>query len=178
MPGELPTEGCQGNSVLSPGVPCATYNVCVLGIDERIWRITQELRKNVSARVTAMSENDKKRIDSYYEMLIAYTELAAENMQDFHYQIEFALTDILAIQGPVENEAINSALQYLWGADVNLRQSQSARLNDGLLPQDKEDFLNAVKKSQSMVNNAFDNFNPLDMPQSNPRRAVVAPTEV
>lgn len=176
MAGELPTEGCEGNVIVAPGIPCATNNLCVLGIDERVWRITQEMTKNVSARVTAMSADDKARIDQYYDALSDYTSLAGDTIMDFHYLAEFTLTDLMGIQLPVENEAINAALQYLLGADMNLRMSQSARLNDGLLAQDKNDFLNAVDKSKAMVDSAYSNYNPVDMPQSNPRRAVVNPT--
>jgi len=177
MAEELKTTGCEGNTIEAPGVPCETHNLCVLGIDERVWRITQEMTKNVSARVTAMSSDDKDRIDSYYDALLTYCDLAGDSMMDFAYLARFSLTDLMGIQLPVENEAINAALQYLLGADMNLRASQSGRLNDGLLAQDKNDFVNAVLKSKAMVDSAYANFNPIDMPQSNPRRDVVTPTK-
>ncbi len=176
MAGELPTEGCEGHQIVAPGVPCATNNLCVLGIDERIWRITQELTKNVSARVTAFSADDKERIDSYYASLLSFADNAGSDFLDLHYLAEFTLTDIVGAQVPVENEAINAAVQYLLGADINLRISQSSRINDGILPTDLDDFKTAVEKSKRMVDNAYDNFNPMDMPQSNPRRQVVNPT--
>ncbi len=176
MAGELPTEGCSGNTIVAPGVPCATNNLCVLGIDERIWRITQELTKNVSARVTAFSVDDKTRIDSYYQALLSYAQDAGSDFLDLHYLAEFTLTDLVAIQVPVENEAINAAVQYLLGADINLRISQSSRINDGMLPTDLQDFVQAVNKSKRLIDAAFDNFNPIDMPQSNPRRDLVNPT--
>ncbi len=176
MADPLKTEGCSGVVVEAPGIPCETHNLCVLGIDERIWRITQELTKNVSARVTAMSDDDKARVDSYYAALLDYTDLAGDSMMDFAYLARFTLTDLMGIQLPVENEAINAALQYLLGADMNLRASQSGRLNDGLLAQDKNDLVNAINKSKAMIDNAFTGHNPMDMPQSNPRRDVVTPT--
>lgn len=172
----LKTEGCVGNTIEAPGVPCETHNLCVLGVDERIWRITQELVKNVSARVTAMSPMDKERIDSYYVALQSYIELAANDMQDFHYLARFTLTDLLGIQQPVENESINAALQYLLAADMNLRTSPSGRLNDGLLEPDRLDLVNAVNKSKAMVDKAYTDHNPTDMPQSNPRRDIINPT--
>jgi len=177
--GELPTEGCEGTAVVAPGVPCATHNLVVKELDARIWRITQELTKNVSARVTAMSAADKARIDSYYAALLAYAATAGNSMLDFHWLIDMELTDILGIQMPVENEAINAALRYLMGADLNLRISQSARINDGLLEQDYQDFVDAVLKSKAVLDEAFlSEFNPLDMPQSNPRQEVVNPTQL
>jgi hypothetical protein len=53
--------------------------------------------------------------------------------------------------------------------------SQSARLNDGLLPTDKQDLVDAVNKSQGLID-SFMARNPLDMPQSNPREPVAMPT--
>jgi len=176
MADPLKTEGCSGVSIDAPGIPCETHNLCVLGIDERIWRITQEMTKNVSGRVTAMSAMDNDRIDSYYAALLDYIERAGENMQDFHYLARFTLTDLMGIQMPVENEAINAALQYLMAADMNLRASQSGRLNDGLLSPEKDDLVNAVNKSKSMIDAAYSDHNPMDMPQSNPRRDIVTPT--
>ena len=176
MADPLRTEGCSGNIVEAPGIPCETHNLAVLGIDERIWRITQEMTKNVSARVTAMSGDDKERIDSYYAALLNYIDNAGDSILDFHYLGRWTLTDLMGIQLPVENEAINAALQYLLGADMNLRASQSGRLNDGLLAQDKKDLVDAINKSKLMVDEAFANFNPIDAPQSNPRRDVVSPT--
>ena len=176
MADPLKTEGCTGNAVEAPGIPCETHNLCVLGIDERIWRITQEMTKNVSGRVTAMSPMDKERIDSYYVALLAYINTAGDDMQDFHYLARFSLTDLMAIQMPVENEAINAALQYLLAADMNLRASQSGRLNDGLLETEKQDLINAINKSKTLIDDAYQNNNPMDMPQSNPRRDIVTPT--
>jgi len=178
MADPLKTEGCTESSIEAPGVPCETHNLCVWGIDERIWRMTQEMTKGVSARVSGLSPDDKERMDSYYEELVAYINLAADSFMDFHYLARFPLTNLVGIQIPVENEAINSALHYLLAADMNLRASPSGRINDGLLAPDKKDLIDAVAKSKSFVEQAYNDFNPLDQPQSNPRREVVTPSRV
>ncbi len=174
---DLPTEGCE-SQIIAPDVPCATHNVCVLGIDNRIYRIVQELIKNQSSRVTAMSQDDKTRIDQFYDELLEYINVTGDSLSDFHYLIQLALTDLLEIVINTENETVNSALHYLVGADINLRVCQSTRLNDGLLAQDKNDLVNAINKSKSVIDGMFQAFNPIDMPQSNPRVPVVQPTKV
>ena len=172
---DLPSEGCT-NAVVAPEVPCATHNLCILGIDNRIYRIMQEMSRNVSSRATGILEDDKERFDSYYAELLSFIELAGTGMQDFHYLVQFKLTDVMEVVINTENEAVNSAMHYLIGADITARISQSTRINDGLIASDKKDITDAVVKSKSMIDSMFDNFNPMDMPQSNPRQPVTMPT--
>ena len=49
-------------------------------------------------------------------------------------------------------------------------------LNDSLLAPDKKDLVDAIVKSKSLVDTAYANSNPLDQPQSNPRRDVATPS--
>ena len=172
----LPTDpaDCQG-AIVAPGMPCATFNVCIMGIDARIFRMTQEMTKNVSSRVTGFSADDKARIDAAYAELVEFADLAGGSIMDFHGLVQWPLSDISSVQAPVENETVNAALSYLWGADYNLRISQSARLNDGILETDLNDLQVAITKSKALVDAFYGSFNPMDMPQSNPRQAVVSP---
>jgi len=176
MADPLKTEGCSETEIEAPGIPCETHNICVWGVDERIWRMTQEMVKNVSARVYGLSADDKERMDSYYAELLAFVELCSASIMDFHYLARFPLTNLVGIQIPVENEAINSALHYLLAADMNLRASPSGRLNDGILAPDKKDLVDAINKSKAFIDQAYDDFNPMDQPQSNPRRDVATPS--
>ena len=75
----LPTDpaDCQG-AIVAPGMPCATFNVCIMGIDARIFRMTQEMTKNVSSRVTGFSADDKARIDAAYAELVEFADLAGD----------------------------------------------------------------------------------------------------
>ena len=107
--------------------------------------------------------------------LLRVIDEVAGTIMDFHGLIFWPLADIQAIQVPVENETVNAALSYLLNADYNLRISQSARLNDGLLSSDKTDLVDAVNKSKLMIDQFFTASNPLDQPQSNPRQPVVTP---
>ena len=178
MAGELPTEGCEGNAIVAPGVPCATHNLCVLGVDQRIYRMTIEMTQSVSGRVSGMSADDKQRIDSYYAELIDYANNAGATLMDFHYLADMALTDLISIQLPTDNDGINTACQYLLGADINLRVSASSRLNDGILATDLKDFTDAVNKSKDLLDHIYNNYNPMDYPQSNPSQPVATPTRV
>ena len=172
---DLPTENCE-KDILAPEVPCATHNMCVANLDQRIYRIAQELTRQQSARVTGMTDADKARFDQYYDELIQFANSAGGNPQDFHWLIQLPLAEMIDVIPPVENETINAAVTYLLGADLNLRVSQSTRLNDGLLPQDLEDFVNAINKSKQMLDEGFaSSFNPMDMPQSSPSAPIRTP---
>ena len=175
----LPTDPaeCEG-AIVAPGMPCATFNVGIMGIDSRIFRMTQEMTKNISSRVTGFSEDDKQRIDSYYEELVTFVGLVGNSISDFHGLIQWPLSDIREVQTPVENETVNAALSYLWGADYNLRISQSARLNDGILETDQKDLLDAIAKSKALIDAFYTSYNPMDLPQSAPRANVVQPAQV
>ena len=172
---DLPTENCT-NRIVAPDVPCATHNICVWNVDSRISRIIQELTRNVSSRVVGFTADDKARIDAYYTELLDFIDTSTASILDLHYLVEFKLADIQLIATQVENEAVNSALAYLLGADINLRISQSTRMNDSLLDSDKADLVDAVTKSKGVIDSFYTNHNPMDMPQSNPTEGVVNPT--
>lgn len=172
---DLPTEGCQ-SAILAPDVPCATHNICVQAIDMMIYRTVQELTKSVSGRVTGLTQKDMDRIDTYYNRIIEYVDLVSQDMVDYKYLIQLKLTDIQVYAIQVENEAVNAAVQYLLASDIQIRICQSTRLNDGLLEPDKEDLLEGINKSKSVIDLYFGSNNPLDMPQSTPSKEVVLPT--
>ncbi len=172
---DLPTEGCE-TKVVAPEVPCATHNLCVWNVDSRISRITQELTRNVSSRIVGFTQDDKDRIDSYYDELLRFINTSTANILDLHYLAEFKLVDFQLIAVTVENETVNSALAYLLGADINLRVSESTRMNDSLRDSDKTDLVDAINKSRAIIETFFQNDNPMDMPQSNPSAPVVDPT--
>ena len=172
---DLPTEGCE-TRVLAPEVPCATHNVAVLNIYNQIYRIAQELTRNQTSRVTAFSADDKERMDAYWAKLAELINICGDTIMDYHWLVEWKLAPMISTLPPVENDVINSVLAYLLGADMNLRVSQSTRLNDGLLTQDKNDLVQAVEKSKNLLDTMYANYNPHDMPQSSPSQAVVLPT--
>ena len=164
-----------------PTPPTDTLNLGVQSIDARMFRIIHELTKNVSARVTAIDAPDKGRMDAYYgELLATIDNVGVAGTEscttDFHYLYRIPLTDIDAPILPVENEAINSAVMYLYGANINLRISQSTRRNDCLEQTDYDDLVAAVNKSKSWLDLFFADHTPLDMPQSHPQRDIVEPT--
>ncbi len=172
---DLPSEGCE-TRLIAPDVPCATHNASVLAIDNYIYRVAQEMTKNQSSRVTSFSSDDIERINSYYAKLSDVIDATGDTISDFHWLVQFALAPLLTTIPPVENDAVNTVLTYLLGADMNLRVSQSTRLNDGLLPQDKKDLVDAIAKSKALFDTLASTHNPHDMPQSSPSQPVVEPT--
>lgn len=162
-----------------PTPPNYTYNLGVETIDQRMFRMFHEMTKMPSSRVTSISIEDKKRIDALYDNLVnVITQVGVTGQTcttDFAYLYEIDLTEI---EGPfvdVENEAINSALKYLYGSNLAMRTSQSTRRNDCLDAPDAENLIAAVAKSREWVENFYLNSNPMDMPQSAPSQDIIEP---
>lgn len=162
---QLPTEGCE-TKILAPETPCATRNLCVQQIDARIYRMVQELVAQTSGRVTGFTADDKTRIDQFYSNLLRFIEDVGNTVSDWKFFIEYKLEDIADVVINVQNETINSAVMYLVAADINLRSSQSTNINDGLLPTEKTDLVDAVNKSQTIVNSFFAENPYIDAPNS------------
>ena len=166
-----------------PEPPEYTLNIGVQQIDARMFRIVHELTKNISARVSAIDPQDKGRMDAMYqELLDSVTAVGVAGdpscTTDFHYLYALGLTNIVEPILPVENEAINSAVAYVYAANVGLRISQSTRRNDCLEATDAEDLVAAINKSKKWLDDFFASHTPMDMPQSHPQRDVVEPTGV
>ena len=173
---DLPTEGCE-SKIVAPDVPCATHNVLIQALDIQIYRMIQELTKSQSGRVTAMKPTDHARFMKYFEKIIDMVNAFGNDEGiDSHYLVELKLTDLNILVQRVENDEVNLAASYLLSAAITLRISQSSRLNDGMIAPDREDFLEALKKAQAVLDNSFQNFNPQDMPQSTPRDPVAIPS--
>lgn len=173
---DLPTEGCE-SAIIAPDVPCATHNVLVQALDTIIARVVQELIKAQSGRVTAMKPTDYERYMSYFKKIKDITNAYGSNEGiDSHYLIQLKLQPLDILVQRTENDDINLAVNYLLSADITLRISQSSRLNDGMISHDKQDFLEAIKKAETVIDNAFQVGNPMDMPQSSPSTDVVIPS--
>lgn len=174
---DLPTEGCT-DRIVAPETPCATHNLVVWNVDSRVRRIIEELTRNVSSRIVGFTPDDKERIDAMFAELLRFINQSTTDILDLHYLAEFKLTDISLIAVTVENETVNSALAYLIGANINLRMSQSTRMNDSLLEFDKKDLIDAINKAKRLIDGFWENDNPMDLPQSNPSQPVQDPTSV
>jgi len=165
----------QNQVVVAPEVPTNTHNLSVRNIDLALFRVTQEMTMMVSARATAITEDDKGKIDSYFAWLNNLVTTTTASVSDFHYNAVMPLSDIDSVVVQIENPAIQASVNQLLGANVNLRISQSNRLNDSLTPKDKDDLVHALAKAETYIDDFFTVDNPLDMNQSSPYAAVVAP---
>lgn len=132
----------------------------------------------VSARMTAITEDDKTRMDAHFAWILRVIETATASTSDFHYLATMPLRDLNEASGRIENPAMQTAMYQLIGADVNLRISPSGRGNDALTPQDKADLVQAVNKSKTYIDDFFAQDNPLDLNQSAPDQDVVAPMQM
>ena len=159
---DLPTDPAEcRDAVLAPQIPCATHNVGVRAIDSQIYRICQELTKNQSSRLTAFTPDDIERINRYYDNLVRVVDQVSASIADYHFLLMYSLTDLASVVWDVENETVNNALSYLVSADYNMRLSQSARLNDGMISTDKQDLLDAIAKSKTFIDSFTAESNPI-----------------
>jgi len=167
-----------GQTIVAPTVPTNTANIAVRNIDIAMHRMMIEMTRIVSARATAFSDDDIAKIGKMYAWLENTIDTASASISDFHYWAEMPLTDIRATVIPTENPAIENAVLQMMGANVNLRISQSNRLNDGLTPADLTDLKEAIAKSKTYVDTFVASDNPLDLSHSNPYVPVVEPMQL
>jgi len=162
-------------TVIAPTVPTTTNNMSVQILDNAVYRICKELSRMVSARMTSITDDDKARCDQFFAWLFRLIETTTATTSDFHYLATMPLRDFNEATALVENTSFQAAQNHLVAAMVNLRISPSGRANDSLTPQDKTDFVNAVKKAQTYVDEFHGQDNPLDLNQSAPDKPVVDP---
>jgi len=165
-------------TIVAPTVPTNTANIAVRNIDIAMHRMMIEMTRIVSARATAFSADDVTKISKMYAWLDNTIDTASASISDFHYWAEMPLTNIAEAVIPTENTAIENAVLQLMGANVNMRISQSNRLNDGLTPADLADLKDAIAKSKTYVDNFVATDNPLDLSHSNPYVPVVEPMKL
>ena len=164
--------------IIAPVVPSTTNNISVQLLDSAVYRMCKELSRMVSSRMTTLTDDDKTRCDAHYAWLLRLVETTTATTSDFHYLGVLPLRDLNEATALVENPALQAAQNQLVASDINLRISPSGRANDSLTPQDKIDFVDAVKKSQTYINDFAASDNPLDLNQSAPDKPVVEPMAI
>lgn len=173
----LPTDPAECEALsIHPEIPCATNNTSIKNTDALIFRALHEMQRLDSARVQAFGEQDLARINAYYDNILTTFSVLADNQTDSKCLIPYPLPDLLVTFTEVENAVINAGIRYLIMADYGLRVSESGRLNDRILPHDRDDFVLAIEKGRTVMAAFVQNDNPLESPHSTPSRGVVLPS--
>jgi len=165
----------QGAEIVAPEVPVSSNNIDVRIIDDSIYRTILELNAMVSARVAAVSPDDLERIKAHFAWMSNVVATATSSISDTHFLASVPLSDIESTVVPLENGAIQACVGHLLAADVNLRVSQSSRINSSLLDTDRADLLDVYAKALRYVTDFAASDNPLDRNRMSPRVQIVLP---
>jgi hypothetical protein len=149
-------------------------NMDIAGLVRRIRRVREELQKCVSAGLMHVTDHDKARIASYLESLSVYFDwMIAQPQQDF---VEWHPTDIdlgdAELEALPENEALADMIQQFAALEQEMAYSASARMHTSMMEHDERRFREIVEKIGNFLDNYIEQIQPLDMPESSPRREL------
>lgn len=148
-------------------------NIDVAGLVRRMERFKYELEHCVSANGSEVKAADLKRIRSYLDALVAYTDhVVAQPQLDLPETSPRAIQlGELGMPMATENESIQDLLHLLTLARDELVNSQSARDASGLKSFDHDRLVAMATKAYNFLDNYVATFTPLDLPESSPMTA-------
>jgi len=154
----------------------AIYNHDVVGLVRRIDRFRKEIAFAVSSGVSSVRGADLERIKSYLTALEVYESwLQSQPQLDLPESHPTYINVEPSPEMPMpENESFADLLYMLDLMRVELINSQSARLPQGLTKFDSGRFLALRTKMVNFLKDYVEVITPLDLPESSPRRPMVA----
>jgi hypothetical protein len=91
---------------------------------------------------------------------------------------QFPLSKLELIFAPIRNSVITNVINMLLSANVELRQSPSSVLRDGLQMHDKQRLDIALTKSSTYFSDQYSTYNNPDRRKSVVAQEIVAPTRL
>ncbi len=149
------------------------YNHDVASLVKRLRRFSVEMHKSVSSNVSSMSEADKGRLASYLGSAKAFKSWVISQPElDLPESSPAAqeLGDTPLFSEP-ENLDIDMIQQLMRNLEIELVNSQSARMPANLTVHDAGRFDVIVTKVENFLNDFVENQN-LDLPESSPRESM------
>jgi len=149
-------------------------NMDIAGLIRRVRRMREEIRKCVSASLMHTTDRDQERIGTYLDSLDAYFDwMVAQPQQDF---VEWHPTDIDLGEAPMdnlpENEALADMTQQFFALEEELAYSASSRMHTSIMEHDERRFREITQKIRDFLEQYISSIQPLDMPESSPRREM------
>lgn len=151
--------------------PDKIQNHDIIGLSSRINRFITELQKSASSSVAHFSSFDADRLGSYLDAVDEYHAFIND-------QPQLDLPESAPMEWPVEqrtelvdteNESVNDACRMFWTLDVELLNSQSARMPAGLISFDSTRLGAISKKIRAFLTGYISKTQPIDLPESSPR---------
>lgn len=159
-----------------------TYNLNIKGAAERIVRYREEVARSASAGVTALSTADKKRMFAYLKELRSYLDwvygLQKDDDGDFldlpESHPKERMVELPEVLAEVENNHLRDVIEYLDVLFEEIMNSQSSRLGAGFLGPDYNRAIAILDSIDSYTAQFIEDNSPMDLPESSPRREMVA----
>lgn len=149
----------------------------IASLVRRLNRFKSELHKSVSSGVSEISAYDMTRLKAYLNSLSEFKAwMIAQPLLDLPESSPFE-QDLgePAELGDVENDDIDAVLKLLNLLELELVNSQSARLSAGLGSHDAVRFDMMMTKMGNFLNNYVGAAGSLDLPESSPGFIVSGP---
>jgi hypothetical protein len=154
-----------------------TENHDIAGLHARLNRAIFETYKSVSSGVVDYREADVARIlsylngiDEFHNWVNGQPQLDLPESHPKEYEL-----DPNPVTALVENDAANDIIRLLEVAREELVNSQSSRLPAGLVEFDSARLFAVVEKTRNLVTGFIENVQPLDLPESTPKRSGSGP---
>lgn len=147
-------------------------NMDVAGIVRRIRRFRYETVKAASSGLANLSSNDIARLNSYLSAVTVYADWVVSQPEldlPESSPMTYDLGDAESLPVP-ENESL-ADLENLWRIlEIEMVNSQSARMPANLISHDERRLREIISKSASFLADYASQVQPLDLPESAPLR--------
>ena len=154
-----------------------TYNSDIHGLCRRINRFAEEMKKSVSSGIHFVNEFDVIRMRQYLGALTSYKAWVVGQPQvdspESHPKIQ-TVPDFPEY-GEIENESVYDACNLMNICWVELVNSQSSRMPNGLISFDAVRFDRIVEKMDKFLTDYIEEVQPVDLPESSPAMAMTGP---
>lgn len=151
-----------------------TYNMDVAGVVARLRRFRFETVKAASSGLASVSAADFARAKSYLMALGTYLDWVIAQPQLDLPELsprEIDMGEADKVDMP-ENEALVDMMRLYDAAEYEIAHSQSSRQSTGLISHDEQRIRNIILKMDSMLDNYISIIQPLDLPESAPKRGM------
>lgn len=149
----------------------------VVSVCQRLVRYTEEMSKAVSAGLSELNPFDRNRIEAYLlnvrsllDWSVAQPQLDLPESSPRQWSVDDKLS-----YPRVESEVINDILRLMDVLYEEIINSQSARKAAGVAPFDSVRWYAVFDKTGAYLVDFVDKATPLDLPESSPSVAGVAP---
>ena len=149
------------------------YNYQVAGLVRRLRRFRYETVKSASSALASVNSSDFGRAKSYLEAVTAYVNwIVSQPQLDLPESTprEIDLGEAETVSMP-ENEALVDLMTMYDLLELEIGNSQSARMGDSMISHDEGRVRALIAKMNLFLDDYITQIQPLDLPESSPLRA-------